>query len=75
MSNIESDLFEFDEYDIEATMCYSYYVCKLTQDLGKVKKDEIIDRIYIDYETSTMKFYKAEEVIGEFHLTLSALPV
>lgn len=75
MINIESNIFEFDGYDQQDDMAYTYYKCKLTQNLGEFKKDEIIDSIYINFDTSEMTFYKGNEVIGEFHLTLSALQV
>jgi hypothetical protein len=69
--SIESQLFTSESWDQVDTLCFQYYECILTKDIGKYKKDSIINTIVIDFEKFKMDFYYEGDITDSFELILS----
>jgi hypothetical protein len=70
---MEQSLFSWENWDQLDTMLFCFSQCTLKVDIGKYKAGDIIEEIALDYSDGVMEFYKDNDAIDKFSLSLKVI--
>ena len=68
---MESQLFDWDGWDILDTAAFIFYKVKLKQRIGEFEVGSLFSSANIDFQTGKLELYEEDNVVGSYNLILS----